>query len=131
MFRIIFNSLIGISGTGAGFYFSYLYLESLGHLGKPLYLLLGLPLIIAGIILLVRTSRQDETLVVRTFNTDPELKAADADPSSTQLDNVVEKNNRLVSDWIKESDKRDKMKILEIAAAAEEDNEKKAKLGGG
>jgi hypothetical protein len=122
MLKVILNSFLGILITVAGFFLAYLYLQSLKNSGQPLYLLLAFPLIIIGLILLIRASRADESLVISTYQ---ETKSADPDsPSPVKNSNIMEKNNRLLNDWIKESEKRDKMKILEIAAAAEEDNEK-------
>ena len=127
MLRVIFNSFLGILATVAGFYLAYLYLESLNQTGRPLYLLLSLPLIISGIILLVRTSRSDESLVISTFQGTESQTEKPENQNTGSLGNIMEKNNQLLNEWTKQSEKRDKMKILEIAAAAEEQEEKDSK----
>jgi hypothetical protein len=127
MLRVIFNSFLGILATVAGFYLAYLYLESLNQTGRPFYLLLSLPLIVFGIILLVRTSRSDESLVISTFQASGPQPDKPEKENSASLGNIMEKNNQLLNEWTKQSEKRDKMKILEIAAAAEEQEEKDSK----
>ena len=122
MLRVILNAFLGILSTVGGFYLAYLYLQSLGNTGQPLFLVAALPLIVFGIILLVRTSRSDESLVISTYQV-PKTDDS-ASPTPKKQENIMEKNNQLLNDWIKESEKRDKMKILEIAAAAEEENKK-------
>jgi hypothetical protein len=126
MLRVIFNSILGILTTVAGFYLGYLYLKSLRETGQPLLLLLAFPLIIFGIVLLVRTSRSDESLVIATYQEDLKPNSPETDVTE-KVGNIMEKNNQILNDWIKESEKRDKMKILEIAAAEEEESEKNAK----
>jgi hypothetical protein len=125
MIRVILNTFLGILTTIAGFCVSYVYLKSLNGTSQPLLLFLAFPLVIIGIILLIRTSRTDESLVISTYqepkNDEP------VSPPPDKRENLMEKNSQLLDNWIKESEKRDKLKLLEIAAAAEEENEKNSK----
>jgi hypothetical protein len=126
MLRVIFNSFLGILITITGFYLIYLYLRSLRETSQPLLLLPAFPLIIFGIVLLIRTSRSDESLVISTYQNIPPKDNPDSQAAGN-TGNIMEKNNQLLNNWIKESEKRDKMKILEIAAASQEEIEKNAK----
>ena len=119
MLKVLLTTLLGLFSSGSGLYLGYLYLNSLSTTSKPLLLVPSLPLTIFGIMLILRASQANERLLIND-DQPPVVPPENVD----NFKNIAQKNNELVSDWIKESDKRDKLKILEIAAAAEEDAKK-------
>jgi len=119
MLKVLLFTFSGLLASAGGFFLIYLFLDSLNTTGKPLLLVPSIPLIVFGIILIIKASRRNELLLVNE-DTAPLLPPQNFD----NFKNIAEKNNQIVNEWIKESEKKDKLKILEIAAAAEEEAKK-------
>jgi len=119
MLKVILNILLGSGSTGAGFYTGYLYLNGLNE-GNHFWLLgLSLILVAFGIYVLVRASRTEDTLVVN----DEAAKLQPEDTASSEdidFKGLLDRNKKLEAEYGKTSATRDKLKLLEIAAAAEE-----------
>ncbi len=127
MLRVFLLTLLGLLCAGAGIYLGYNFLLSLRTTAQPLLLIASLILSVGGLTLLIKMSRLNESMILRTFDNDIPTELAPS-PFVDKTESFIDRNNKIVSDWIRESDKRDKMKILEIAAAAQEDDDKNRKL---
>jgi hypothetical protein len=110
MLKVLIFTLLGLLSSGSGIFLSYL------SINKPILLIPSVPLLVFGVILIIKASRKNELLLVNE-DTSPLLPPENFD----NFKNIAEKNNQIVHDWIKESENKDKLKILEIAAAVEEE----------
>jgi hypothetical protein len=110
MLKVLLFTFIGLASTGSGVFLSYL------SINKPFLLIPSVPLLIIGIFLIIKASRKNEQLLINE-DTSPLLPPQNFD----NFKNIAEKNNQIVHEWIKESENKDKLKILEIAAAVEEE----------
>jgi hypothetical protein len=106
--------------AAAGFYLGFLYLAGEEGGGKPILLIGSLPLIIVGIWLLLRSSKTNALLGLK----DEVVTELAVPINGDKLENVIQKQNKIVEEWMKQSEDKDKLKILEIAAAAEEEARK-------
>jgi hypothetical protein len=118
MIKIIFSTIAGLFITTSGFYISYLYLRSLEETTSPLLLILSLPLIAFGIFLLIIAGKSNASIAMAPDKDAENLPI----PEGDSLKQVLEQNNAMVDDWANTVSKRDKLKLLEISAAAEKGN---------
>ena len=120
MLRVIVNLLLGSASSAGGIFTGYLYLRSLDTGGG--WWLLGLTpiLVTVGVYLLFQASRTEDVLVVNNEGpTKPE--AATVTPAAeVNFQAMLDRNQKLEADYEKTAGTRDKLKILEIAAVAEE-----------
>jgi hypothetical protein len=117
--KVIFNTFLGILSSTSGVYIGYLYLESLNENSRPWLLLLSLPLVALGVFLLVQASRSGAPLNIKDGETTSGMPS-----TAGKFENLLKKNNELADEWSKTVEDKDKLKILEIAAAAEEQMQK-------
>jgi hypothetical protein len=109
------KAILGLIITLLGVYVAYYYITNLEKTSF-LILLLSLVIISFGIFILVHVGKSGDTIFVDFEKTkNEEIKAV-----STTGENFVDKNAKLSEDWAKTVEKKDKLKSLKIAAAAEE-----------
>jgi cell division protein FtsW (lipid II flippase) len=113
--KIILKTLLGLAVSLSGLYLAYYYVSNLDT-SSFLILIFSLVLIIAGIALLVRIGKSGETIMAN-FQRSNIVE----DKSETgKAENFIEKNAKISAEWTRTVEKKDKLKTLEIAAAAEE-----------
>lgn len=112
MKNVIFKTLLGFAICICGFTIAFISMSGLKDGGSPWLILLSIPLIALGVFFIFQAGRID----INKSKLEKNQPVVD----STGKESILEKNNKLVSEWIKTSEARDKLKILEIAAAAEE-----------
>ncbi len=108
MKRFIAEIVIGLLLICGSFVIGYLQIE--GILPNSLYLIVAIALAVIGIVILYNAGRLD-------FGR-PKFK--DLFTPSKDSTSTFEKNNQMVAEWNKTADARDKLKVLEAAANAEE-----------
>jgi hypothetical protein len=114
--KIILKTFLGLLVLSGGLYLAYYYVSNLETV-NPLILVLSLVIIIAGIIFLIRVGKSGETLMV-DFQ-EENLKHTQL--KSESKENFLERNAKISAEWTRTVEKKDKLKTLEIAAAAEEE----------
>jgi hypothetical protein len=112
--NLILKTFLGFLISILGFSLAFLYLIRMEENYSFLLLLPAVFLIILGAYLLIRTGKSDATVVKK-----PDMPLT-KDASNMGLEDVFNKNNQLSSKWAKTVEKRDRLKLLEIAGAAEE-----------
>jgi hypothetical protein len=113
--REILKTFFGLIVLLGGLYLAYFYISNLNTL-NPLILLLSLVLVVSGIILLIRVGKSGETIMVDL----QEKNLEENQPQPEKGENFLEKNAKISAEWSRTVEKKDKLKTLEIAAAAEE-----------
>lgn len=108
MKRFVVEVVIGLAFIVGSFVVAFLQLE--GVLGSSIYIILAIVLGILGVGVLFNAGRLD-------FGR-PKFK--DLFTPSKESKEIFDKNNQMVSEWNKTADARDKLKVLEAAANAEE-----------
>lgn len=111
MKKVLIGTMAGFLLFGAGLYAGYLAIESIKNGGSSLFILGSVLLCGGGMFVLYKAGRMD------TFKSKiAPLETAQKPAEKTML----EKNNEIIKEWNDTNDKRDKLKMLEAAGAAEE-----------
>jgi len=113
--KIILKTLLGLVVSLSGLYLAYYYVSNLDT-SSFLIIIFSLVLIIAGITLLVRIGKSGETIMANFQRTN----LAEDKSEAGKAENFIEKNAKISAEWTRTVEKKDKLKTLEIAAAAEE-----------
>lgn len=110
MKKVLLGTFLGFSLFGAGLYVGYLTIGSIREGGSPLFILGSVILCAAGMFLLYKAGRMD------TFKSKIAPLHTNASGKS-----MLERNQETIKEWNDTNDKRDKLKMLEAAGAAEEE----------
>jgi hypothetical protein len=113
--KIILKTFLGLLITGLGFCLAFFYLIKIDDGWTILLLIPALVLIIIGGHLLMRAGKSDATVIKK-----PDILSSSKDISKEGLAEVFDKNSQLSSKWAKTIEKRDKLKLLQISSAAED-----------
>ncbi len=111
MKKIILGSLLGLFLLGGGLVVGYIGILGMRDGGNPILLLLGLLLFCVGMFVLYKAGRID------AFKSKIAETPIGAKPKG---ESILEKNSKIVNEWNETNNKRDKLKMLEAAGAAEE-----------
>ena len=111
MKKILLGSLLGLIFLGGGLVVGYIGILGMRDGGSPLMLFGGILLFCVGMVVLYKAGRIDAY----------KSKIADV-PVGTKPTgaSILEKNSKIVNEWNETNNKRDKLKMLEAAGAAEE-----------
>ena len=112
MLKVILKTLLGLLISALGFCLAFYYLIEMENGCTFLILIPALILIIFGGYLLIRAGKSEATVIKK-----PDMSK---DIFKDGLEDVFNKNNQLSSQWAKTVEKRDKLKLLEITGAVEE-----------
>lgn len=112
MLKIIAKTFLGLILSGTGFFLAFYYLIEMENGMTFLILIPAIVLIIVGAYLLLRAGKSDAT-VTKKLNIVNKV-------SKDGLVNVLNKNSELTSEWAKTVEKRDRLKLLQISSAEEE-----------
>jgi hypothetical protein len=123
MLKAIFKTLFSISISGSGFYTAYLYLSSIDSRNNPILLLISVTLVTIGIFLLFKIGSSDATVAAMTNADTSNIIKGPLVTDQEGLASTLAKNNKLVGQWADAATQKDKMRLLEISAAAEEQKE--------
>lgn len=119
MLKVIFQTLLGLTLQGSGWYLAFIYLKSLADGPAMWAILCASFMIVSGAVLLLKAGIS-EVLVVKKIII-PELGHAGNDTEGGFQDKL-KKNNKMGQEWDKVNDSRDKLHLLQ--AAADVENEK-------
>lgn len=108
MLKVLGETLLGLLLSGSGIYTGYFYLNGVDQGRTPFLLLLSLVLIGGGVYLLIRAARTEDTMFVKPSVTTPITKEGER----------LKKNNELANEWKRTMDQRDRLKMLEVSAEA-------------
>lgn len=109
MGKVILGALLGLFVTGIGLTLSFAYLLWMEDGGNILLLPAGIVLFAVGIFLLFKFGRID------VFK--PKFKESTAQAAGG---GVLQRNSKIISEWNQTEDKKEKLKLLKMASAAEE-----------
>jgi hypothetical protein len=115
--KAAFITLIGLIIASIGIYILYYYVANLENTNF-LILILSLAIISFGVFIIVKVGKSGETIFVDFGR----VKIKDEKNIMENKENFIDRNAKLSGDWAKTVEKRDKLKSLKIAAAAEEEN---------
>ena len=110
MIRLIGQIFLGILLLFAGIYVGYLYLKSLDSGNNVLLLIVTLVCMTVGIFSLYKAAKNEEKIISPVVDIPK--------PSSSELEERLEKNNTITSEWSKTQEQRDRLKLLELAENA-------------
>jgi hypothetical protein len=119
MFRAILKTLFSLSVSGSGLYTAYIYVSGLNSGSSPILLALSAALVTAGVYLLVRIGSSNATAAVMTNSDTSDIVKGPLVTDKEGLASTLAKNNKLVGQWADANTQKDKMRLLEISAAAE------------
>jgi hypothetical protein len=116
MLKAIGMTFLGLGLTGGGFFLLFFYLIGSSTGRTPLLLIPSTICIAGGVFLLLRAGKSNVT----TFALAEEGKASIAIKKSTDGKNLLEKSNEYTAEWKKTNDTKDRLKMLQISANAED-----------
>ena len=116
MLKVIALTMFGLLTGISGIYIGYLFLKSLNQNGNFLFLAGSLLLVGVSVFILLRAGKYGDSIVIRGSAFDIKDQALNTD----QAQMTLEKNNQLSKDWGKTLDQRNKLRMLQISANAEE-----------
>lgn len=116
MLMVFLKTILGLILLAAGIGMGYYYLSNIDNGASALLLIPALCIPAAGIYLLLKAGKSDATIILKPKG----LTEAVKDVTDKDGPNLIEKNNAISEAWAKSVEKRDKMKIIEMAASAEE-----------
>ena len=114
MLRVISQTFLGLILLAAGCYLFFLFLQGLADSSASWAVFCAIPLLGAGIFLLVRAGKSDATVIKKTQI--PQLGSS----GGGGLENQLHKNNELVEEYSNMNHTKDKLRILEAAGPSEE-----------
>jgi hypothetical protein len=113
--KIVLKTFFGLLISVFGFSLVFLYLIKIEENFSFLLLLPAVLLIIVGAYILIKAGKSDVTVIKK-----PDMPLVKKDNSNAALEEIFDKNNKLSSEWASTVEKRDRLKLLEISGAAEE-----------
>ncbi len=119
--------LLGFLSSGIGFPVAFLYFTNIEG-STPLLLGVSAPLIFAGVYFLGGAAANGVSKLTG-ISTGSDNKAATETTgvSGGGLNDVLQKNNKIINEWSKTNQVKSELEILEMSAAAEENASKGSK----
>jgi len=119
--KIFIQSFLGIALTLGGVYTMYIYISGLDTNVNIVFLLLSLLMLGAGVFVLILAGKSDTIILKRVSK--PELDKNPIIMPSKQNDeglaSKLEENNKLLKDWKKTNETKERLRMLEMQASAE------------
>lgn len=99
--------------TAGGFYIAYIYLHGIDNGTSPLLLIPSILFIAGGIFFLIQASKSNASVIAKGGEMpQPQSKETLAD--------ILERNSQIINQWEKNSQMRDKLKVVQTAVKAAE-----------
>jgi len=114
MYIIVLDTLLGLGGGIGGAAFAVLYFQSLQNGNNIFFLIIAIALIVIGIKLLFRVTKKIENM---SKIPDP-LASLNKQPHQ----NLVDKNNQIITDWKKTAENEARLKMLQMKADSDDEN---------
>ena len=121
MQKVIFQAILGLTLSSSGILLAFFSLGNTTKGTNPLLLTVIVVLILAGASLLFWAGKSDATLLHKS-NLDK--TESDTSPKVEGLASRLKKNNAIMSEWTKTENTRNRLKMLELSAAADEKGKK-------
>ncbi|MEO6509025.1 MAG: hypothetical protein ABIO02_03655 [Patescibacteria group bacterium] len=118
MLKIFLTAILGILFIIVGVVIGLYYLKNIDSGVSVSLLILALFVVIVGIYLLFQGAKSDESLM---FNS----KISSEDMYSTKNKiGIIEKNNAITQEWLASNEKKEKLRLLKMISAEEENSTK-------
>lgn len=108
MKRLLFQTMFGILLAAAGIYGMYMYMQGLNNGSNFLLLAIAVICISASIFFFYQAGKADNTIVQKP-------KVTELTENTSNLEATLARNNELTAQWEETHNKRDKLRMLEIA----------------
>lgn len=115
MFRVIYQTTLGLLLLAAGLYLAFVFLQSLADGPAVWAILAAAPIIVSGILLLFRAGKSDDTVVKKTKI--PTLGESQPEGVQKGLEDRLEKSNKMSAEWAKTNKARERLRMLELASS--------------
>jgi len=112
MLKVLLNTIVGIGLFIGGFGLAYYYLANIDNGDSGLLLIPAFGMVIASVFMFMRAGKSDETVILNK-------QTAETQNSAPKQGDLLKKNSQITQEWMKSVEKRDKMRMLEIASNAE------------
>ena len=116
MMQIVLQSILGVILSIGGVYLMYLYLTTINSSSNIVLLIGSLALLGVAVFLFIRAGKSDKMFISKM----PPIKPLeDPDANAPSLESRLQKNSAMLGDWKKTNETKDRLRMLEISAAAE------------
>lgn len=117
--------MLGILLTVGGVYTMYTYIIGLDSRANVILLIISIVAICAGVSILVIAGKSDTIILKRVSQPELDKNPIISTPNPSSEDNPslaskLEENNKLLKDWKKTNETKERLRMLEIQASAEE-----------
>ena len=115
MMQIILQAILGSILSVGGVYVMYLYITTI-NANNNIFLLIGsIVLLSVAVFLFIRAGKSDKMFMSKM----PPIKPLEDAPESATLADRLQKNNEMMGEWKKTNQTKDRLRMLEMSAAAE------------
>jgi hypothetical protein len=123
--KMFIMSMLGILLTVGGVYTMYVYIIGLDTRANVILLIVSILVICAGVFILVIAGKSDTIILKRVSKPDLDKNPIITPPTPGtetpgNLANKLEENNNLLKDWKKTNETKERLRMLEMQAQAEE-----------
>ena len=119
MLKLLSGIIFGLLSAGLGVYFAMLQITTAAQGSSPI--LLGLSVVFIGVGLFCFIKGFLSFRAEKALATADALLLTPTDGNNQKTESgILKKNEQMLKEWNKTNDARDKLKILEVAGAAEE-----------
>lgn len=119
--KMFLLSLSGLTLTMGGIYVMYTYILGIDADANIVFLILSLVLIGGGVFLLILAGKSDTLILNRVSKPEIDTEAVIKIPVKSEgLANKIEENNKMLQDWKKTNETKERLRMLEMSAAAED-----------
>lgn len=115
--------LLGFLSSGIGFPVAFIYFTNIEG-SSPVLLGVSLPLVIGGIYFLGTAAANGVSKLTGISSGTNEQAVAPTNQAGGGLNDVLQKNNKIIGEWAKTNQVKSELEILEMSAKAEEDAKK-------
>ncbi len=116
--KSVLLSLVGILTILVGVFLIYLFFNSLDGSINIVLLIGSVVLIGGGIVLLIFAGKIDTIILNRTSKPEKDKEPLIMKPKNNGLASKIDANNAMMAEWKKTNDTKNRLRMLEISAAA-------------
>ncbi len=112
MLRVMSQTLLGLILLATGGYLSFVFLKGLADSSGTWAILCAIPILVSGILLLLRAGKSDATVIKKTKI--PQLGGSE----ESGLAGQVKKQNEMIEEWSETNNSRDRLHMLSLSEDA-------------
>lgn len=121
---MLIQSVLGIVLTLGGIFIMYTYIVGLDTSDNVILLIASLVMIVAGVFVLILAGKSDTLILKRVSKPEKNINVVmtPVKQGGNGLASKLEENNKLLKDWKKTNETKERLRMLEMQASAGEES---------